>query len=56
VFVLHLYQAAILNRAALQAVGYTKDTPAPKGGQIVRGRNGEPNGMLLAAPSALILY
>ncbi|MEU5853071.1 amidohydrolase [Saccharopolyspora shandongensis] len=56
VFVLHLYQSAIMNRAALQAVGYTKDTPDPKGGQIVRGRNGEPNGMLLAAPSALILY
>ncbi|MFJ9928184.1 hypothetical protein SAMN04490357_6202 [Streptomyces misionensis] len=56
VFVLHLYQAAILNRAALQAVGYGKDTPDPPGGQIVRGRTGEPTGMLLAAPSALILY
>nr|WP_257586006.1 MULTISPECIES: amidohydrolase [unclassified Streptomyces] len=56
VFVLHLYQAAILNRAALQAVGYGKDTPDPRGGQIVRGRTGEPTGMLLAAPSALILY
>ncbi|MEV5378320.1 amidohydrolase [Streptomyces nondiastaticus] len=56
VFVLHLYQSAILNRAALKAVGYTKDTPDPKGGQIVRVRGGEPNGMLLAAPSALILY
>ncbi|OMI36233.1 amidohydrolase [Streptomyces sparsogenes] len=56
VFVLHLYQSAILNRAALRAVGYTKDTPDPWGGQIVRARNGEPNGMLIAAPSALILY
>ncbi|MFF3194690.1 amidohydrolase [Streptomyces misionensis] len=56
VFVLHLYQAAILNRAALKAVGYGKDTPDPRGGQIVRGRTGEPTGMLLAAPSALILY
>ncbi|WP_367137638.1 MULTISPECIES: amidohydrolase [Streptomyces] len=56
VFVLHLYQSAILNRAALKAVGYTKGTPDPKGGQIVRGRGGEPTGMLLAAPSALILY
>ncbi|MFD0396859.1 amidohydrolase [Kitasatospora sp. NPDC127121] len=56
VFVLHLYQSAILNRAALHAVGYTRDTPDPKGGQIVRGRGGEPNGMLLAAPSALVLY
>ncbi|HEY9329729.1 MAG TPA: amidohydrolase [Streptomyces sp.] len=56
VFVLHLYQSAVLNRAALKAAGYTGDTPDPKGGQIVRGRDGEPTGMLLAAPSALILY
>lgn len=56
VFVLHLYQSAILNRAALKAVGYGKDTPDPRGGQIMRGRTGEPTGMLLAAPSALILY
>ncbi|MFC9915754.1 amidohydrolase [Streptomyces sp. NPDC127197] len=56
VFVLHLYQSAVLNRAALKAAGFTKDTPDPKGGQIVRGRDGEPTGMLLAAPSALILY
>lgn len=56
VFILNLYQSALLNRAALQAAGFTKDTPDPKGGQIVRGRGGEPTGMLLAAPSALILY
>ncbi|MEV6181688.1 amidohydrolase [Streptomyces sp. NPDC052015] len=56
VFVLHLYQSAVLNRAALKAAGFSKDTPDPKGGQIVRGRDGEPTGMLLAAPSALILY
>ncbi|MFD8788044.1 amidohydrolase [Kitasatospora sp. NPDC059599] len=56
VFVLHLYQSAILNRAALQAAGFTRDTPDPKGGRIVRGRGGEPTGMLLAAPAALILY
>ncbi|WP_370153053.1 amidohydrolase [Streptacidiphilus sp. EB129] len=56
VFVLHLYQSALLNRAALKAVGYTGATPDPKGGQIVRGRNGEPTGVLLASPSALILY
>ncbi|MER5688923.1 amidohydrolase [Streptomyces sp. NPDC002205] len=56
VFVLHLYQSALMNRAALKAAGYTKSTPDPKGGQLVRGRDGEPTGMLLAAPSALILY
>lgn len=56
VFVLHLYQSAVLNRAALKAAGYTRDTPDPRGGQIVRDRDGEPTGMLLAAPSALVLY
>ncbi|WP_152884391.1 amidohydrolase [Streptomyces adustus] len=56
VFVLNLYQSAILNRAALKAAGFDKDTPDPRGGQIMRGRDGEPTGMLLAAPGALILY
>jgi predicted amidohydrolase YtcJ len=56
VFILNLYQSALLNRAAVQAAGFTRETPDPKGGQIVRGRGGEPTGMLLAAPSALILY
>ncbi|WP_060179610.1 amidohydrolase [Streptomyces sp. IMTB 1903] len=56
VFVLHLYQSAILNRAAVRAAGFTRDTPDPKGGQIVRDREGHPNGLLLAAPSALVLY
>ncbi|HBO6832171.1 TPA: amidohydrolase family protein, partial [Pseudomonas aeruginosa] len=31
VFVLHLYDRALLNRAALRVVGYTKDTPNPPG-------------------------
>ncbi|MGH1551880.1 hypothetical protein ACRAWF_06190 [Streptomyces sp. L7] len=35
-FVLHLYQSAILNRAALEAVGFTRDSPNPPGGEIVR--------------------
>jgi predicted amidohydrolase YtcJ len=56
VFVLHLYQAAVLNRAAVRAAGFTRDTPDPPGGQIVRDRAGDPTGVLLAAPSALVLY
>jgi predicted amidohydrolase YtcJ len=31
VFILHLYDRAILNAAALRVVGYTRDTPAPPG-------------------------
>lgn len=56
VFILHLYDRALLNRAALRAVGYTRDTPDPPGGQIVRDRSGNPTGLLLAKPNALILY
>ena len=32
VFILHLYDRALLNGAALRVVGYTKDTPNPPGG------------------------
>ena len=42
VFLLHLYDRAILNGAALRAVGYTKDTPEPPGGEIVRDAKGNP--------------
>ncbi|MET0241420.1 MAG: amidohydrolase, partial [Sphingobium sp.] len=56
VFILHLYDRALLNAAALRAVGYTKDTPNPPGGEIVRDAQGNPTGLLLAQPNATILY
>ena len=56
VFVLHLYDRALLNRAALRAGGYTKETPNPPGGEIVRDAAGNPTGMLIARPNAMILY
>jgi predicted amidohydrolase YtcJ len=56
VFLLHLYDRALLNGAALRAVGYTKDTPNPPGGEIVRDSAGNPTGLLLAQPNAGILY
>ena len=56
VFVLHLYDRAILNAAALRAVGYSKETPDPIGGEIQRDRRGNPTGMLIARPNAMILY
>ncbi|WP_258090009.1 amidohydrolase [Serratia liquefaciens] len=56
VFILHLYDRALLNRAALKVVGYTKDTPNPPGGEIQRDGNGNPTGMLIAKPNAMILY
>ena len=56
VFVLHLYDRAIINRAALRVLGYTRETPDPAGGEIQRDRHGNPTGLLIAKPNALILY
>jgi predicted amidohydrolase YtcJ len=56
VFILHLYDRALLNGAAVRAVGYTKTTPEPPGAEIARDSNGEPTGLLLAKPNAGILY
>jgi predicted amidohydrolase YtcJ len=56
VFILHLYDRALLNAAALRAVGITKDTPDPVGGKIQRDAKGNPTGMLIAEPNAMILY
>ena len=44
VFILHLYDRALLNRAALRAVGYTKDTPDPPGAEIQRDKQGQSDG------------
>jgi predicted amidohydrolase YtcJ len=56
VFVLHLYDSALLNKAALHALGFDKRTPNPPGGLIARDSKGNPTGLLIAEPSALILY
>ena len=56
VFILHLYDRALLNGAALRAVGYTRDTPNPAGGEIVRDARGNPTGLMIARPNATILY
>jgi len=56
VFILRLYDRALLNRAALRVVGYTKGTPYPPGGFIERDKQGNPTGMLVARPNATLLY
>ncbi|HDX9705990.1 MULTISPECIES: amidohydrolase [Bacillus cereus group] len=56
VFVLHLYDRALVNRAGLHALGYTKDTPDPPGCLIERDKRGNPTGLLIANPNASILY
>src|SRR6266403_2934276 len=56
VFVLNLYAMALLNRAALRAVGCDSNTPNPAGGEIQRDGAGNPTGLLIARPNAFILY
>jgi predicted amidohydrolase YtcJ len=56
VFVLHLYDSAMLNRAAIRALGFDARTPNPLGGLIARDARGEPTGLLIAEPNAFILY
>lgn len=56
VFILHLYCRGILNKAALRACGYTRDTPDPPAGEIQRDPSGNPTGLLIARPNAGILY
>jgi predicted amidohydrolase YtcJ len=56
VFVLHLYDRAFVNRAALRVLGYTKETPNPPGGEIQHDKAGNPTGLLIAKPNAMILY
>ena len=56
VFVLHLYDSAMLNRAAIRALGFDRNTPNPPGGMIARDAKGDPTGLLIAEPNALILY
>jgi predicted amidohydrolase YtcJ len=56
VMVLHFYDTALLNKAAVRALGYTKDTPQPAGGEIVRDAQGLPTGVILAKPSMFSVY
>lgn len=56
VFILHLYDRALLNKAALTAIGYDKNTKELSGTKIQRDKEGNPTGMLIAAPNAIILY
>jgi len=56
VFVMHLYDRALLNCAALRALGYDKNAPDFPAGEVQRDRHGNPTGLLIAEPNANILY
>jgi predicted amidohydrolase YtcJ len=56
VLVLNRYALIMMNRAALKAAGYTKDSVTPPGALLERDRNGEPTGLLLAEANPFLLY
>lgn len=56
VFILHLYDCALLNRAALRVLGMDRAAVNPPGGLICRDSSGQPTGLFIAEPNALILY
>lgn len=56
IFILHLYDRALLNQAALKAIGYDRQIQELPGTSIQRDKQGNPTGMLIASPNAIILY
>ncbi|MEE8201125.1 MAG: amidohydrolase family protein, partial [Candidatus Acidoferrales bacterium] len=46
--------SVVVNSLALEKAGITRDTPAPYGGEIVKGENGEPTGWLKDAAIGLV--
>jgi len=56
VFVLHLYSGGVLNKKAMEVLGITKDTLAPKGSFYEKDAHGELTGRLVADPNPMILY
>lgn len=55
-FILYLYGKAWLNKAGLEKLGITGETPNPPGGLIEKDILGNPTGLLVAEPNAFILY
>jgi predicted amidohydrolase YtcJ len=55
VFVMYLYSLGFMNKAAIDALGYDSNTHYP-GGVIELNNAGNPTGLLIAKPSALLLY
>lgn len=49
-----IFSTCVANSAALKIAGITKDTPDPKGGEIGRDENGEPNGLLFRTAKQLV--
>ena len=50
-YVMHIYDRAFLNRAALRVLGFGKDTPDPFGGVLERDDDGSPTGLVVLTSS-----
>src|SRR5215210_3302709 len=55
-FILYLYGHAYMNKAGLKALNIDENTPNPPAGLIQKDADGNPTGLLVAEPSAFILY
>lgn len=55
-FILYLYGKAWLNKAGLEKLQITGDTPNPAEGLIQKDEKGNATGLLVAEPNAFILY
>jgi predicted amidohydrolase YtcJ len=56
VFILHLYDRALLNQAALRAIGWKHQVPTFPDAEVELDAFGRPTGLLVAAPNATVLY
>ncbi|MEO1434941.1 MAG: amidohydrolase [Bacteroidota bacterium] len=55
VYILYLYSLGYLNQKGIEVLGYDENTRFP-GGEVKHGPDGKPTGLLVAKPSALLLY
>lgn len=58
VYILFVYTSAIVNKAAMRALGIDKNTPDNRwaGAKLERDNRGNPTGLLIADPAPVILY
>ena len=55
VYILYLYSLGYLNQKGIETLGYDNTTTFP-GGEVELDAGGNPTGLLVAKPSALLLY
>jgi len=56
VYVQYFYSRAVINKAALKAIGFDEHTKTPPGTRLEKGPDGKPSGLLIADPHPALLY